>query len=75
MRLSIDVATKKIKILDIGNTIVDNTLLREVYSRLVDLWKSDLNFAIYHFPMTYITINHITSTEYFSFINGWSLKE
>lgn len=74
MKLSIDTTNKKIKILDIGNRIVDDALLKEVYKRVVDLWI-DKEFNKYSFPMTYITINHIKSIDYFSFINGWSLED
>lgn len=76
MNLAIDTANRKIKISGINNRAVDNDILKEVYPpRLVDLWYTDSDCIKYHFPMTYITINHITSIDYFSFINGWSLEE
>ena len=53
--LFIDTATRKIRLVRVGNLTADGVTLKCVYSKLKEVWKSDSTLIKYSFPMTPIT--------------------
>lgn len=67
--LFIDTATKKIRLVRVGNLTADGVTIKCLYSKLKEVWKSDTTLIKYSFPMTPIT------DEQFEFSNGWDLEK
>ena len=65
--ISIDTATKLIKLTRIGNLTADGVSLKCLYSKLKEIWKSDATLIKFPFAMTPIT------DEQFEFVRGWNL--
>lgn len=65
--ISIDTATKIIKLTRIGNLTADGVTLKCLYSKLKEIWKGDDTLIKFPFAMTPIT------DEQFEFVEGWNL--
>lgn len=62
----IDTATKKIALKVQGNLTTDGAVIKAVYSKLKDAWRSDATLIKFPFPMGPIT------DEQFEMVNGWN---
>ena len=68
----INTATKKIKLVVVGNLSTDGVTMKALYSFLKEEWKNDpntKNLAAFPFPLTPIT------DESYEFIEGWDFED
>ena len=67
--LVVDTTNFKIKLTQVRNLTRDGIVLKTLYSKLKEIWKTDNNLIKLPFPMEPIT------DEQYDFVNGWNLDK
>jgi hypothetical protein len=67
--LVVDTTNFKIKLTQVRNLTRDGIVLKTLYSKLKEIWKSDANLIKYPFPLDPIT------DEQYDFVNGWNFDK
>jgi hypothetical protein len=67
--LVVDTTNLKIKLTQVRNLTRDGIVLKTLYSKLKEIWKSDNNLIKLPFPLEPIT------DEQFDFVNGWNFDQ